>query len=176
MFYRFFDEEFHHILFTHLGFFDIFGNTRPWDWLYFNWDVTYGKNIARFLDTPKVGRQLDVVLSARIKVIPGLTVEPNYAYEHINADDGSGTLESGAIYRAKLTYQFSRSLSARLIVQYDEFAKVLEVDPLLSLQLGPFTSVYLGSSHDYTSTDPNIIRLQPSERHFFAKLQYLIQG
>ncbi|MBS1902093.1 MAG: carbohydrate binding family 9 domain-containing protein [Bacteroidetes bacterium] len=176
LYYRLWSERFHSVQFNRLGFFDVYGDTRPAEWLSFSWDVSSGTNIARFLDIPVLARTLDLSFSAKIKPVAGLTIEPNYAYEQLRSEDGSSTLVSGAIYRAKVTYQFSREFSARTIVQYDGFGRALEIDPLLTYQLNPFSSIYLGSSHDYRSFDPNMTTLQPSERHFFAKIQYLIQG
>jgi len=88
-------------------------------------------------------------------------------------DDGS-VYYAGSIYRARVTYQFTRELDARAIVQYNGFAGQFEVDPLITYKVNPFTSFYIGSTHDFASMESGINTLRPTERQFFAKVQYLI--
>jgi len=174
LFYRHAKERFKNIDFSNIDYFTLFGGTHPLSWMDISFGLTYGRNIAR-IDTPALGKELDITLNASFKLLNGLTVAPEYYFSRIDSESGSGSYFSGAIYRTKLSYQFSRAMSARLIVQYDEFSSALEIDPLFSYQVNPFTSLYLGSSHNYNSFD-NTSNLHPSERQFFAKVQYLIQG
>ncbi len=174
IFYRHAKERFKNIDFSNIDYFSLFGGTHPLSWMDISFGLTYGRNIAR-IDTPALGKELDITLNAAFKLLGGLTVAPEYNFSRIDSESGSGSYFSGAIYRTKVSYQFSRAMSARLIVQYDEFSSSLGIDPLFTYQFNPFTSIYLGSSHNYNSFD-NTTTLKPSERQFFAKLQYLFQG
>jgi hypothetical protein len=174
--YRNGNETFRGKDFRNLYYVNAWGNTHPLNWLGFSANVWRGNSIARFLDSPVVGKELDITLTASILPIDGILLEPAYTFSRLDSASGQGApYFSGAIYRIKLSYQFNRKLSARVIVQYNEFANALEIDPLITYQINPFTSVYLGSSHNYNA--PNQYSpLEASQRQFFAKLQYLIQG
>jgi len=78
----------------------------------------------------------------------------------------------GYISRFTGIYQFSSDVFFRLIGQYDKFNKAVEIDPLLSYKLNPFTICYAGSTHDLTDFD-SPYGFEQTERQFFIKLQYL---
>ncbi|MDP4229257.1 MAG: carbohydrate binding family 9 domain-containing protein [Bacteroidota bacterium] len=174
--YRHSKERFHGLDFANINLVNCWAGSHPLSWADLSCSVTYGNNIARALDIPVIARELDVYVSASFRILGSLTVAPEYSFSKLDSIDKDGPpYFSGAIYRTKVSYQFSREISARLIVQYDEFTSALEIDPLFTYQLNPFTSLFVGSSHNYQSID-NPSRLMPSERQFFAKIQYLLQG
>ena len=74
--------------------------------------------------------------------------------------------------------QANRELSLRLVVQYDDFSRAWQIDPLLTYRLSPCSVFYFGSSNDYWDLAPNVN--SPSQwrlaaRQFFMKIQYLLQ-
>ncbi|MFI5202600.1 MAG: hypothetical protein ACHQNE_09460, partial [Candidatus Kapaibacterium sp.] len=138
-------------------------------------ELTVGRTIARTVDIPFAGNGIDINTSATLKPIGGFLIEPSYLFSQLTKDDGS-IFYSGSIYRSRFTYQFNRELNARVVVQYDGFAQLLEVDPLVTYSVNPFTSFYIGSTHNFTSMDESSTSLYPSKRQFFAKVQYLIEG
>jgi len=173
--YRHNDERFHGIDFPNVNYVTFWGNMHPFPWGDFNFNITYGNNIARSLDTPAIGREIDLYLAASFKIFGSFIISPEYTFSRLDTIHRDAPYYSGAIYRTKFFYQFTREMSARLIVQYDEFSTALEIDPLFTYQLNPLTSIFLGSSHNYHTFDPSE-RLLPSDRQFFAKVQYLLQG
>jgi hypothetical protein len=87
-------------------------------------------------------------------------------------------LFDGYVARAKLYLQFSRELSTRLVVQFDDFDQRWELDPLVTYRLNPFSIFYVGSTRNYqrfaTLADgPESWQL--GERTYFLKLQYLFR-
>ena len=70
-------------------------------------------------------------------------------------------------------------MSVRLVVQYNDFGKAWDIDPLLTYRVSPFSVFYLGSTYDYqkyagsTVGDPSTWEL--GQRQVFMKLQYLFQ-
>ncbi len=67
----------------------------------------------------------------------------------------------------------------RLVVQYNDFSERLNIEPLLTYKINPFTKFYIGltSGHRYFDSQ-NYSELGNSEwsldsRQFFTKLQYL---
>jgi hypothetical protein len=140
----------------------------------FGFNSVYGTNIARNVQIPTLGKEYDLDFSVNVRIPGRITISPEYHYSRLDSLFGNGSFFNGAIYRVTLLYQISREMNIRLITQYNSFATALEVDPLFTYQLNTLTSFYVGSSHNYNSYD-NVNILHPSERQFFAKIQYLIQ-
>ena len=172
--YRLYSEQFHGVLFPDLKQWNVNGSTAFDSHITLSGSVTVGGNIARTAATPFAGNGIDVSASASLQPVGSLLIEPSYLFSQLTKDDGS-VYFAGSIYRSRFTYQFTRELDARIIAQYDGFAQQLEFDPLITYKLNPFSSFYIGSTHDYTSFDGSR-NLHPTERQFFAKVQYLIQG
>jgi hypothetical protein len=78
----------------------------------------------------------------------------------------------GYITRFTGIYQFSSDVFFRLIGQYDKFNKAVEIDPLLSYKVNPFTICYAGSTHNLTDFN-SPYGFEQTERQFFIKVQYL---
>ena len=63
----------------------------------------------------------------------------------------------------------------RVIGQYDEFSREINLYPLLSYKLSPYTIFYAGST--YTLSDfGEPFGIQKAATQYFVKLQYLIRG
>jgi hypothetical protein len=87
-------------------------------------------------------------------------------------------LFDGFISRSRFNLQLSREWSLRLVLQYDDFDRRWDVDPLLTFRLNPFSIFYVGSTLDYAEfvgagMQQDEWRL--STRTYFLKLQYLWQ-
>ena len=122
-----------------------------------------------------------------LRPLNNLLIENWLYYDRAVAMESGAELYDGITARTRWNYQFSRELALRLVVQYDEFRKVWDVDPLLTYQLNPFSVLYAGSTYDYREYDswseadegetPHQVgtdwRLR--SRQFFVKLKYLFQ-
>lgn len=92
----------------------------------------------------------------------------------------------GFIARTRVSYQVSRPLSSRLVVEYDEFDRRFRVEPLLTYRRNAFTVVYLGMADQYqeykrpaeAGSDP-LAQGDPfwklDAQQVFAKVQYLFR-
>jgi hypothetical protein len=142
--------------------------------------IDRGEAIARNLAVPVVGDGTEVDLSATLKPIPRLVIEPSFSYEKLHRKTGE-EIYSGWIGRTRTSLQFTRQLFMRLIVQYDDFTRRLDVEPLVTYRLNPFTLFYVGSSLGYDDFRPGPLvgpgetGFQASQRQFFAKFQYLLR-
>src|SRR5579883_126331 len=174
-YYRFYTEQFKEVLFPGLTQWDFYFNTAFDAHVSLNGEITAGRSIARTSDVPFAGTGIDVTASASLKPAGSLLVEPTYLFSQLTRDDGS-TYYSGSIYRSRVTYQFTRELDARVIFQYNGFDQQLQIDPLVTYKVNPFTSFYLGSTHNFASLTGTPTSLRPTERQFFAKVQYLLEG
>ena len=118
-----------------------------------------------------------------------MRITPELTYSHLDHQDSyleahPGTereIFSGYILRTRLTYQFTREWFLRLIVEYNDFADELAVEPLVTYKVNPYTVFYVGMGSNYRNFDPDdYSQLDGSEWHlarrqFFAKFQYLFR-
>lgn len=133
------------------------------------------KYIARRLEAPVLGHGWEIEAFFSLKLFQRLIVRPEYSYEELNNPETDEKIYSGYILRTQLNYQFTREWFLRLIVQYDNFNRVMGVEPLLSYKLNPFTIFYLGSTHSYQNLRETRDMIQNS-RQFFFKFQYLLRA
>ncbi len=141
--------------------------------------VSVGSSIARNVAEPSLGRSLTAEVWGTVKPTARLSFQPNLTFSRLT-DDGTGEeVFSGYILRNRTNYQFTRRLFLRIVTQYNDFSKRLEVDPLLTYKVNPFTAVYVGSTHDYLNfrdrTDGAFTGFYPTQRQIFFKLQYLFR-
>ena len=134
--------------------------------------IAKGKTIARNVAIPVVGDGTDIEVAATIRPVSWITLRPSY--EHSSLSAGGETIFSGYVLRNRTDLQFTKELFLRLVVDYDNFDRVLSIEPLLTYRLNPFSLVYLGSSRGYQEYDgPS--GWTRTETQYFAKVQYLIR-
>jgi len=133
-----------------------------------------GPRIARNEDPPVLGDGLDYMVWVDIKPTSRMKIEQVYEFSTLERQDNNVELFRGFIYRARVNYQFSREMFLRLILQYDDFDRNINIDPLFSYKLNPFSIFYIGSTHGYRDID-NSDHFTPTSRQFFAKFQYLFR-
>jgi len=141
--------------------------------------ANFGDGIYRNPNSPEIGDQLNFGASVSVKPTNRMTVRNNFNYSRLQNRETGDNYFSGYIVRSRLNYQFTRKLLTRVIVQYNDFAERLEVDPLVTYRISPFTVFHFGSSHSY-SDFPNRVADQPlvfqqTNRQLFFKLQYLFR-
>ncbi|MGB2988921.1 MAG: carbohydrate binding family 9 domain-containing protein [Candidatus Zixiibacteriota bacterium] len=124
------------------------------------------------------GNETAVDASIDLKPIDRLIIEPGINLYRITSVDTGEELFEGYITRTRIRYQANRELSFRLVLQYDDFYQIWEVDPLLTYRLSSFSVLYIGSTYDYSNveTDSGVDPAwKMTSRQFFMKLQYLFQ-
>jgi len=108
-----------------------------------------------------------------------MTVGTSLNYSSLQRKNGHGNYYAGYIARSRVNYQFSRKLLTRVIVQYNDFSERLEVDPLVTYRVSPFTVFHFGSSHRYEdfpgASHGQPMVFQQTNRQIFFKLQYLFR-
>ena len=142
-------------------------------------EVSAGRDIARFLDNPTLGKSLDVWFSGSFRPNQHWAIRPMVAYSRLKNRATGDNYFSGYIARLRLGYQFTRSFFFRTVVQYNDFNKSLEVDPLLTYKLNAFTAIHLGSTHEldqYAHVGGDASKyFRQSSRQVFFKFQYLVR-
>lgn len=165
------DERFRDVEFTRLGTWNVSASTAFAGAITGGASVRWGDMIARTRRPPVAGRGVEAMLSASLKPVRRLVLQPSIAYAALSDPEGQAVF-AGYVLRTRMNLQFTREFSARVIVQYNDFAGRLEVDPLLMYQLNPWSILYVGSTHDFARFDEGF-GMEPTERQLFLKLQYL---
>jgi hypothetical protein len=140
--------------------------------------IKYGQQISRA--QRELGREVEATVYAYLRPHDRLLIEPQYDYLKSTHHESDVRLYEGYILRAKSVYFFSRNLNVRLVAQYNDIYQTLNIDPMITYRVSPFTMVYLGSSYEYCDwlshgSDPVRQIWHLNRRQFFIKLQYLAQ-
>jgi len=166
------DERFRGIDFEGLDQFEIYAETNFSQPLRFGAGVEFGEAIARNLPTPAAGRGTDVEMWMAIRPLSWITVQPTLSYSRLSVNGDE--VFSGYILRTRTELQFTRQLFVRLVVQYDDFDRVLSLEPLFTYRANPFTLVYIGSTRGYQDFGQPF-GWKRYDTQYFAKMQYLIR-
>ena len=135
--------------------------------------VFRGRTIARNETVPFSADVMEIGINGTIKPMDRLVIEPRF--NHFKLQDTKGNeLSSGYVFRARTEYQFTKELFLRFVVQYNDFSQRLDIEPLLSYKINPFSVFFVGSTHgsvDYLN-DGNFVQ---ADRQYFMKFQYLFR-
>ncbi len=141
-------------------------------------NVSVGESIARSEDVPEIGNSFDFRVWGVVRPTQRMSIQPQFSYSRLSDKETGEDFFSGYITRARIKYQFSRHFFLRTVVQYSDFSKSLEIDPLLTYKVNAFTALHVGSTHDldqYTRTDGAEKYFRQSSRQIFFKVQYLFR-
>ena len=159
----------------------IFGNAQWFRWL--RGGGNYNAGYATYYDdvAPFQGRSRQVYAFATIQ--PDSRLSEEIEWQHVDFDraDTGADVYAVTIINSKTTYQFSRRLFARLILQHDSSASRLLLDSLASYELRPGTVFFAGygalrERRTFADGEWTIDELQPlreSRRGLFVKASYL---
>jgi len=124
---------------------------------------------------PELGYGHNLSMYADVKFTDRFSTSFNYNRARLSSDTTGSLFFDGNIYRVTSIYQFTSEMFIRLIGQYDTFDKNLNIYPLFSFKLNPFTVFYAGATRDAVNFgDPT--GFATTKTNYFIKLQYLIQG
>lgn len=172
-------ERFQGVEFSGLREFDLFVGSNFSQAINIGLELESGLSIARNVDEPELGKSLGFSAFGTFRPTSRLSFRPQFTFSRLKDRDTGEEFFSGYIARTRINYQFSRRFFLRTVVQYNDFAERLEIDPLVTYRINPFTAFYVGSTHDYDTfpgrTDDASRFLYRSERQFFFKFQYLIR-
>ena len=135
----------------------------------------FSGQLGRFIrreDSPELGTGHQFSVGVTIRPTDRLQLELLYDRTRLSALDRDELFYDGYIGRAVIAYQFTPALYVRAITQYNQFDKIIDIYPLVSYKLNPFTIFYIGSTHSMTDFGSPYGTRQTA-RQFFVKLQYL---
>lgn len=164
------------------------GDASPSRLISFDAGLNYGHQIA--YGWAIMSKLHNDFIAVNLRPIERLLLENEISYMNARSLDSNLELFSGYVASSRVSYQFSRRLSLRILVQYNDFGKTWDIDPLLTYRINSFTHFYIGSTYDYMkiyglnkdetmlaeTDDPDYHDANRlTERQYFMKLQYLFQ-
>ncbi|HYT72856.1 MAG TPA: DUF5916 domain-containing protein [Gemmatimonadales bacterium] len=161
------------------------------------WGTAVNHHPAKGLD-PALGRAVEAEVGLTLRPTPRMKLSQSYVESTLRTRPGSVKYFTERQVREKLSYQFSRALSLRAIVDYkwDDFntALVKEDDPrerkwamdlLLTYLAHPGTALYVGYTDKYENLairrglETEVVRSRSPDlsvgRQVFVKLSYLLR-
>lgn len=152
-------------------------------------DMSVGHSIRRDKLNPELGSVKNFSFYLIFKPTDRLRLDETLDYSKMDYRDSylaahpetEKNIYKGYIFRNRLTYQFTKELFLRLVVQYNDFSERLDIEPLLTYKINPFTKFYIGMSGGYENFYPSEEELNldqkwlMKDRQIFAKLQYLFR-
>jgi hypothetical protein len=148
--------------------------SKPASSLTFQFDGWFGRFIKRS-DPVDAGKGHTIDVTAVIKPTSQFELDLSYSRARLSSIATNELFYDGYIARAVGIYQFTPQVFLRLIGQYDEFNKAVDLFPLVSYKLNPYTIFYIGSTYSLSDFgDPYGFR--QTSRQYFLKLQYLFRS
>lgn len=131
--------------------------------------------LGRFIyrsDVPEMGRGHNAGADVTVRATSKLRIDLSYSRAQLTSLATGELFYDGYILRSVAAYQFTAEFFLRAIGQYNSFDRSVELYPLISYKLNPFTIFYAGSTHSLSNFDEPYGFTQTT-RQFFVKLQYL---
>jgi len=174
-------ERFAGEVFSGIRIWSFWVETRPTETLSGGANMNLGHGIYRDFDEPELADQQTWSFFARLRPSRRVELNTDWDYARMDSRERDENLFAGWILRNRLSLNFTREWSMRLVVQYNDFRSRLDVEPLLTYRINPFTVFYVGSSSRYQRYDAaeydeiTGTEWRRSSRQYFAKLQYLFR-
>lgn len=144
-------------------------NSQPLAWLSGNISYSAGDSIY-YSDDPYLGYKSSIGVRTTLKPLSNLRI-----YYSLNNDTFSKSKGGERVYRInifsqRISYQLTRTISLRLITDYNDYYKDLYNSLLLSCEYRPGTVFYLGMDDSREQDDAGIFAR--TGRYYFIKFSY----
>lgn len=144
-------------------------NSQPFAWLNGNISYSAGDSIY-YSDDPYLGYKSSIGVRTTLKPLSNLRI-----YYSLNNDTFSKSKGGERVYRInifsqRISYQLTRTISFRLITDYNDYYKDLYNSLLLSYQYRPGTVFFLGMDDNREQDEAGIFA--GTGRYYFVKFSY----
>lgn len=144
-------------------------SSDPLAWLNGNISFSFGDGIY-YAENPYLGYQTSYGFRLTIKPLTNLRFFYNVSNNKFFEERGGERVYNINIISQRISFQISRTLSLRLITDYNDYNKELYNSLLLSWELRPGTVFYLGIDDNQEQDDAGFFRNQG--RYVFIKFSY----
>ncbi|MFQ6038581.1 MAG: hypothetical protein ACE5LV_08190, partial [Candidatus Aminicenantales bacterium] len=143
--------------------------SEPLSWLTGNIMFSFGDSIY-YSDSPYLGYKRSFSTMLTLKPLTNLRMFYNIRNDTFFRSRGGERIYTINIVSQRITYQLSRTLSVRLITDYNDYYKTLYTSFLFSYEYRPGTVFYVGVDDNQEKDDAGIFRTQG--RFYFIKFSY----
>lgn len=144
-------------------------SSEAFSWLSGNMNYSFGDGIY-YGENPYLGYKNSLSMMITFKPLSNLKLFYNIKNNEFYKKRGGEKVYEINIISQRITYQFSRPLSLRLITDYNDYDKEFYASLLLSYELRPGTVFYIGIDDNQAKDESGIFRSQG--RYFFIKFSY----
>ena len=154
---------------------------KSYSWLFVDLSSYWGDAIYYYTTQPFLGKFYQLNFNIDLRPINNWSMILGWrTYSFTGADQGTDYKTDQEIYRFRTTYQFTREIGARLIIEYNDLIRDMDINALLSYQPFPGTVVFLGYNEKYIQPpiEPNSQQsddLIRSYQGLFMKFSYLFR-
>lgn len=146
-------------------------SSEPNSYLASSLSVNSGEDIDYSAATPYLGDSLQGNFSLTLKPNSRLSIQQSYLKSRLTSKSGARIFDEN-IYRTKLTFQFNKEISERIIYQYNTLSHQGFASALITYLLTPGTAFYLGYDVSFESKQDV---LQKTQTILFTKFSYLFR-
>jgi len=143
-------------------------SSEPFSWLSGSVSFSFGDSI--YYDDPYLGYKTSLGFRLTLKPFANLHLFYDFNNDKFYKEKGVEKEYEINIISQRINYQLSRSLSLRLITDYDDYSGKLYNSILLSYEYRPGTVFYLGVDDNQERGDSGIFRREG--RYYFIKFSY----
>ena len=143
-------------------------NSEPFSWLSGEISFSFGDSI--YYDDPYLGYKISLGLELTLKPFTNLHLFYDFKNDEFYKKRRGEKVYEINIISQRINYQLTRSLSLRLITDYDDYDKKLYNSILLSYEYRPGTVFYFGIDDNQEKDDSGIFRSEG--RYYFIKFSY----
>ncbi len=147
----------------------VYLSSDPLSWMSGNINVSFGNGIY-YSDTPYLGYKTSYGFRLTLKPLTNLRLFFTASNSKFYEQQGGDRVYNINILSQRISFQISRTLSLRLITDYNDYYKDLYNSILFSWELRPGTVLYLGIDDNQEQNDSGIFRRQG--RYYFIKFSY----
>jgi hypothetical protein len=144
-------------------------SSEPFSWLSGRVSRSFGGGIF-YSDEPYLGYKTSWSVNLTLKPFSNLRLFTNFTNNEFFQSRGGEQIYQVNIISERISYQFSKPFSARLITDWNDYYKKLYLSFLLSYELNPGTVIYLGLDDNQAKDEEGIFR--NTGRYFFIKFSY----
>jgi len=144
-------------------------NSEPFSWLSVNLSFSIGDGIY-YSENPYLGYKTSYGFMVTLKPLRNLRVFYNYKNDAFKRERGGERVYRINLISQRISYQLSRTLSLRLITDYNDYDGDFYNSVLLSYELRPGTVFYIGMDDNQERDDTGIFRNQG--KYYFIKFSY----
>lgn len=165
-------ERFRNILFPSITRSSLSFSSTPVKGINLSVNGDIGKFIYRTL-TPVMGRGYTITSELDMEPFSRLKTSFTWTIAKLSDLRDSALFYKGNIVRNITTFQFTKELFLRNIVQYNTFSKTFSFYPLINYKFNAFTMFCAGMTQDLISYNQADFNFKTSGYQYFVKLQYL---